>query len=126
MRSKLATFGVRTLTMRGRLVFSNFTEKLADTNLPKFGNSRSLDSKDANTSFERNVCLSLYPTIGYGHVVKNDEDFSAGIDEAQAEELLRQDAQIAERAVLRLINVPLTDGQFDALVSFTYNLGGWS
>ena len=40
-----------------------------------------------------------------------------------AEELLRQDAQIAERAVLRLINVPLIDSQFDALVSFTYNLG---
>ena len=38
--------------------------------------------------------------------------------------ILRQDAQIAERAVSRLINVPLTDGQFDALVSFTYNLGG--
>ena len=37
---------------------------------------------------------------------------------------MRQDAQITERAVLRLINVPLTDGQFDALVSFTYNLGG--
>ena len=36
---------------------------------------------------------------------------------------MRQDAQIAERAVLRLINVPLTDGQFDSLVSFTYNLG---
>ena len=30
---------------------------------------------------------------------------------------------IAERAVLRLIKVPLTDGQFDALVSFTFNLG---
>lgn len=29
----------------------------------------------------------------------------------------------AERAVLRLISVPLTDGQFDALVSFTFNLG---
>jgi len=76
--------------------------------------------------FSRTVyfCPAGYPTIGYGHVVKDDEDFSAGIDEAQAEELLRQDAQIAERAVLRLINVPLTDGQFDALVSFTYNLGG--
>ena len=37
---------------------------------------------------------------------------------------MRQDAQIAERAVLRLINVLLTDGQFDALVSFTYNPGG--
>ena len=70
------------------------------------------------------ICPSGYPTIGFGHVVKPYEDFSAGIDEAQAEELLRQDAQIAERAVLRLINVPLTDGQFDALVSFTYNLGG--
>ena len=76
--------------------------------------------------FSRTVyfCPAGYPTIGYGHVVKDDEDFSAGIDEAQAEELLRQDAQIAERAVLRLINVQLTDGQFDALVSFTYNLGG--
>lgn len=75
--------------------------------------------------FSRTVyfCPASYPTIGYGHVVKDDEDFSSGIDEAQAEELLRQDAQIAERAVLRLISVPLTDGQFDALVSFTYNLG---
>jgi lysozyme len=76
--------------------------------------------------FSRTVyfCPAGYPTIGYGHVVKPHEDFSPGIDEARAEELLRQDAQIAERAVLRLINVPLTDGQFDALVSFTYNLGG--
>ena len=70
------------------------------------------------------MCPAGYPTIGYGHVVKSHEDFSNGITEGQAEELLRQDAQIAERAVLRLINVPLTDGQFDALVSFTYNLGG--
>jgi lysozyme len=31
---------------------------------------------------------------------------------------------ILRQALLRLINVPLTDGQFDALVSFTYNLGG--
>jgi len=75
--------------------------------------------------FSRTVyfCPAGYPTIGFGHVVKPHEDFSAGIDEAQAEELLRQDAVIAERAVLRLISVPLTDGQFDALVSFTYNLG---
>ena len=70
------------------------------------------------------ICPAGYPTIGYGHVVKDDEDFSAGISEAQAEALLRQDAAIAERGVLRLINVPLTNGQFDALVSFTYNLGG--
>lgn len=41
-----------------------------------------------------------------------------------AEDLLRKDAGSAERSVLRLVSVPLTDGQFDALVSFTFNLGG--
>lgn len=53
-------------------------------------------------------CPAGYPTIGYGHVVKKGEDFSGGITQGEAEELLRLDAQIAERAVLRLITVPLT------------------
>ncbi len=71
------------------------------------------------------ICPAGYPTIGYGHVVKPQEreQFAGGITTAQAEALLRQDVQTAERAVLRLITVPLTDGQFDALVSFTFNLG---
>ena len=71
------------------------------------------------------ICPAGYPTIGYGHVVlaHERESFDAGITPAQATELLRKDAGIAERAVLRLISVPLTDGQFDALVSFTFNLG---
>jgi len=71
------------------------------------------------------ICPAGYPTIGYGHVVLAHERelFAAGITPAQATELLRKDAGIAERAVLRLISVPLTDGQFDALVSFTFNLG---
>lgn len=51
------------------------------------------------------------------------EQFAAGITQAEATGLLRKDVGIAERAVLRLISVPLTDGQFDALVSFTFNLG---
>ena len=46
------------------------------------------------------------------------------IVKAEAEALLRRDVTLAERAVLRLITVPLADGQFDALVSFTFNLGG--
>ena len=71
------------------------------------------------------ICPAGYPTIGYGHVVRNEEKerFHAGIDQEQGEDLLRRDAQVAEHAVLRLITVPLTDGQFDALVSFTFNLG---
>ena len=46
-----------------------------------------------------------------------------GIDEATAGDLLRRDVEIAERAVLRLIRVPIDDGRFDALGSFTFNLG---
>ncbi len=71
------------------------------------------------------VCSGGWPTIGYGHVVRENERdrFADGIDETAAEELLRCDVETAERAVLRLIRVPLEDGRFDALVSFTFNLG---
>jgi lysozyme len=71
------------------------------------------------------ICPAGYPTIGYGHVVFGHEveSFAEGILEEQATDLLRQDVAIAEYAVVRHINVPLSDGQFDALVSFTFNLG---
>ncbi|MBC8508910.1 MAG: lysozyme [Chloroflexi bacterium] len=68
------------------------------------------------------ICPAGYPTIGYGHLVRDHEKFEE-ISQEEAEALLRIDVESAERAVLRLIKVPLTDGQFDALVSFTYNLG---
>jgi len=64
-----------------------------------------------------------YPTIGYGHLIRPGEKFPKRITKAQGEEILRQDVGVAERAVVRLINAPLSDGQFDALVSFTFNLG---
>ena len=68
------------------------------------------------------TCPAGYATIGYGHLITKSESFKT-ITEDAAQELLRSDAEAAERAVLRYIDVPLTDGQFDALVSFTFNLG---
>lgn len=63
------------------------------------------------------------PTIGYGHRLLASESFPNGIGEAQAAELLARDVRTAEQAVQRLVKVPLTQGQFDALVDFCFNLG---
>lgn len=63
------------------------------------------------------------PTIGYGHLVKDGLPFQEPINEDQALELLKGDLDIAEKAVNRLVQVPLMQNQFDALVSFTFNLG---
>ncbi len=62
-------------------------------------------------------------TIGYGHRVTAAESFPGGIDEARAEALLAGDVRQAEQVVGRLVRVTLTQGQFDALVDFCFNLG---
>ena len=69
------------------------------------------------------VCPGGFNTIGYGHVIKAGEIFSRPLREPEAEALLLQDIEVAVKAVNRLITVPLTQGQFDALVSFTFNCG---
>lgn len=68
-------------------------------------------------------CSGGKKTIGYGHVIKDSEIIDEPLLEEDAETLLRNDIAGSERAVLRNINVPLSDGQFDALVSFTFNCG---
>jgi lysozyme len=64
-----------------------------------------------------------FPTIGYGHRLLHSDSFPNGIDEPQAANLLAGDIREAEQAVQRLVKVPLTQGQFDALVDFCFNLG---
>ena len=43
--------------------------------------------------------------------------------ESEIDELFRHDLRRFERGVTRLINYPLQQNQFDALVSFAFNLG---
>lgn len=63
------------------------------------------------------------PTIGYGHKLRPGEYRPKGVTQAYAQNLLAQDAAAAGEAVARYVPVPLTQGQFDALVDFVYNLG---
>lgn len=69
------------------------------------------------------LCPAGYWTVGYGHVIKSQFAYPDPITEDHASQILASDVQVAEKAVQRLVTIPLTDGQFDALVSFTFNLG---
>ncbi|QEL55519.1 lysozyme [Chromobacterium paludis] len=61
-------------------------------------------------------------TIGYGHT---GPDVKPGltISNDQAEQLLRQDLVRFEQGVGNLVKTPINQNQFDALISFSYNLG---
>lgn len=61
-------------------------------------------------------------TCGWGHT---GADVTEGTtcDTAGAETWFAGDTQKAVQAVLRLVDVALTQNQFDALVSFAFNLG---
>src|ERR1019366_8356581 len=62
-------------------------------------------------------------TMGFGHMLLPAESYPNGINVTQAEAILAADVREAEEAVSRLVKVPLTQGQFDALVDFVFNLG---
>ena len=73
------------------------------------------------------LCPAGVPTIGYGATYYTDGRKvtlkDAPITEQKADELLSAMLGKYEQAVERYVQVPLTQHQFDALVSFCYNLG---
>jgi len=72
--------------------------------------------------FAAYVCPGGKLTIGYGHT---GPDVYEGwkIDAEEANELLEHDVQRFERSINELVHVPMTQGMFDALISFSFNLG---
>jgi lysozyme len=80
--------------------------------LKMFESFRSIPYKDSSGK----------PTIGYGHLIKPGEVFGA-VSNGQATSLLTTDIKWAEDAVNQLVTLTISQPQFDALVSFTYNAG---
>lgn len=62
-------------------------------------------------------------SVGFGHFILPTDNLTFPITEEQGYELLKQDASTADAAVQRLVTVPLTANQHDALVSLVYNIG---
>lgn len=67
-------------------------------------------------------CPSGVLTIGYGHT---GAEVHAGmkITQAEADRLLKNDLIIHCNNVSKLVKVPLSQNQFDALVSLEFNIG---
>lgn len=67
-------------------------------------------------------CPANVLTIGYGHT---GPDVTEGliITQAQADKLLKLDMERFEKAVESCVKIPLEQGQFDALVAFSFNVG---
>jgi len=73
-----------------------------------------------------------FATIGYGHLIHRgrpgtnpdaEAPFADGISENEGLSLLRKDIEVAESVIKRCVQVPLRQHQFDALVSFVFNVG---
>jgi lysozyme len=65
------------------------------------------------------------PTIGWGHTNHHGRQFRMGDiwTQAECDEEFRSDMVRFEKAVKQLVKVPLRQWQFDALVSFSFNVG---
>lgn len=76
-------------------------------------------------------------TIGIGHLITPPENktglinirgqyykWRLGLSDKQVFWLLEQDVEKAEDVINTVVKAPLTQNQFDALVSFVFNVGG--
>ncbi len=131
-----------------RLIPGIFLEEPSRAGLPQGMKLRRISDEGINITKESEGFISTlyddpagYCTIGYGHLIKlaqcsGDEpgelphcdvsepgELKKTISLFRGEQILRCDMTPAEVAVTRLARPDLTDGEFSALVDFTFNVG---
>jgi len=66
-------------------------------------------------------------TVGVGHLIGDGlslpDSWNRTLEAAEIDAILAKDVARFERGVTRYISAKLTQGEFDALVSFSFNLG---
>ena len=68
------------------------------------------------------LCPANVLTIGYGSTGKHVKE-GMTITESESEDLLKDDVSRFEECVNEAVDVELTQNEFDALVSFSFNVG---
>lgn len=131
-----------------RLIPGIFLEEPSKAGLPQGMKLRRISDEGINITKESEGFIAElyddpagYCTIGYGHLIKlascnGDEpgelphcdvsepgELKKTISLLRGEQILRCDMTPAEVAVTRLARPDLTDGEFSALVDFTFNVG---
>lgn len=78
--------------------------------------------KDSEVLYLEPYSESGLSYIGYGHVMRGDEDFTS-INAKNAEKLLRKDVAKIEKGVRSLLTRPASENEFSAMVSLAYSKG---
>ena len=104
-----------------RSILEHLTPATKETSMEISQEGLSLIKKFEGCKLQSYKCAAGVWTIGYGSTNGIEEGME--ISQERADMLLLEDVEVFEESINKLVEVPLEQNQFDALVSWTFNLG---